>query len=67
MSGKGLPFYRCVLCRGVISMWDIHTPPHQCPKCGNARMSPTNLTWWEAFVQIIKHPKVWTWHEENFN
>lgn len=66
MSKQGLPFYRCTLCRGVISMWDIYEGPHNCPKCGGARMSPTNLSWWEMFIQIIKHPKLWTWHEERF-
>ena len=67
MSSKGLPFFRCTLCRGVVSNWDIHEPPHVCPKCGGARMSPTNLSWWEMIVQIIKHPKLWTWHEERFH
>jgi hypothetical protein len=61
---KGLPFYRCVLCRGVISPWDIYQGNHQCPKCGGARMSPTNLTLWEKIVQIFKHPKLWAWHED---
>lgn len=64
MSGKGLPFFRCALCRGVVSLWDMYSEPHCCPKCGGTRISPTNLSWWESFVQICKHPKVWTWDEQ---
>jgi NAD-dependent SIR2 family protein deacetylase len=66
MSGKGLPFYRCVLCGTVVSNWDIYYEPHSCPKCGGARVKPTNLGWWETIVQIWKHPKVWTWDESFF-
>ena len=65
MSNKGLPFYRCILCGKVVSMWDINFPPHACPNCGNARIRPSNLSWWETLVQIWKHPKVWTWDEKN--
>ena len=67
MSKQGLPFFRCTLCRGVVSLWDIHNEPHTCRKCGGARISPTNLGWFEAIVQIIKHPKIWTWNEQNFS
>jgi len=53
-------FYRCVLCRSVVSEWDIAS--HQgCRKCGNSRISPSNLSLWEKLVQIIKHPMVWKW------
>ena len=64
MNKDGLRFYRCTLCRGVVSPWDIKNPPNICRKCGGARISPSNLSWFEILVQIIKHPKVWTWHEE---
>jgi hypothetical protein len=64
MSGKGLPFFRCTLCRGVVSVWDIYGPPHACPKCGGARITPTNLTFAEKIVQLAKHPKWWTWDEK---
>lgn len=65
MNG-GLPFFRCVLCRGVVSMWDIYGNDHVCPKCGGARISPTNLSLWEKAVQLMKHPKIWDWHEDRF-
>lgn len=63
MSGKGLPFFRCTLCTGIVSVWDIYEEPHGCPNCGAARVSPTNLSTWEKIVQIMKHPKWWTWNE----
>ena len=59
-NDKGLLFYRCVLCRSVVSQWDINEH-HGCPTCGNPRVSPTALTLWEKIVQIVKHPKVWQW------
>lgn len=55
-------FYRCLLCHRVVSQWDIEA--HKgCPKCGGVRISPSDLSCWEKFVQIIKHPQVWKWHE----
>jgi len=57
---SGTPFYRCLLCTGVISPWDIREH-YGCPKCGGTKMKPSNLSWWEQFVQIAKHPKLWTW------
>lgn len=67
MSGKGLPFYRCTLCHGVVSMWDIYQEPHSCPKCGGTRIRPSNLSWLETIIQLVKHPKWWTWDEKNFS
>jgi len=32
-----------------------------CPKCGHAKISPTNLTFKEKVVAILKRPKVWQW------
>lgn len=55
-------FYRCVLCRRVVSKWDIEEH-HACPACGQPRISPTNLVWWEKLVQIVKHPALWKWGE----
>lgn len=53
-------FYRCVLCGTVVSQWDIDE--HRgCRKCGNSRIRPSNLSLWEKIVQILKHPKIWTW------
>lgn len=66
MSKKGIPFFRCTLCRGVVNIWDVYNEPHGCPKCGGARISPTNLSLWETVVQLCKHPKWWTWNEEQF-
>lgn len=59
---EGVLFYRCCLCRSVVSRWDIHE--HKaCANCGHARLMPSSLTLWEKIVQIVKHPKVWKWHE----
>ena len=53
-------FYRCVLCTNVVSEWDLKK--HQaCPKCGNPRIRPSNLSFFEKLVQVIKHPAVWKW------
>ena len=61
-------FYRCVLCHGVVSEWDIKTgtadTPRGCPKCGSLKMSPSNLSWWEMIVQLFKHPNVLAWSED---
>lgn len=60
-SEEGVMFYRCNLCGGVVSKWDIKE--HKgCPKCANPRIKPSNLSLWEKIVQIVKHPKVWTWN-----
>jgi hypothetical protein len=50
------------LCRRVVSRWDIEKH-HACPACGQAKISPTNLVWWEKLVQIVKHPALWKWGE----
>ena len=61
-SEGGLLFYRCYLCRNVISKWDIESQGFtSCPKCGHSKLSPSNLTAWEKTVQIWKHPAVWKW------
>lgn len=52
-------FYRCTVCHGVVSKWDILKGG--CPKCGGTRIQPTNLTMIEKLKQIVKHPKVWGW------
>lgn len=54
-------FYRCTICHRVVSKWDIDKYS-ACGKCGNPRISPTNLTLWERIVQIAKHPAVWKWN-----
>ena len=64
-SDHGLLFYRCYLCRHVISQWDIAADGFRaCPKCGHSKLSPSNLTTWEKAVQIWKHPAVWRWDEK---
>ena len=60
MSDEGLLFYRCYLCRAIFSKWDVDKH-FSCPKCGHTKVSPTNLTWREKIVQILKHPVVWKW------
>jgi hypothetical protein len=67
MSSKGLPFFRCTLCMGVVSCWDIYKEPHSCPKCGATRISPTNLSFMEKIVQLVKHPIFWRWDEQHFH
>lgn len=60
---NALTFYRCRLCHRVVSLFDLKEH-HHCPYCHHATMSPTNLTFWEKLVQIVKHPKVWAWKNE---
>jgi len=55
-----MTFYRCVLCGSVVTKWDMDKL-HACPKCGQARITMTNLSLWEKIVQIAKHPAVWRW------
>jgi DNA-directed RNA polymerase subunit RPC12/RpoP len=57
---EGLQFYRCVLCQGVVSPWDIREI-HECPKCAGRRMMPTNLTLIEKVIQVWKHPNIRGW------
>lgn len=59
-KSKGKCFYRCTMCGGVVSEWDIDKY-RGCPKCANPRIKPTNLSIIEKLVQILKHPKVWEW------
>lgn len=58
----GLQFYRCRLCHGVVSQWDL-LEKHCCPKCAHTKISPSELSLWEKFVQICKHPRIWKWKE----
>lgn len=58
---EGLQFYRCDLCHGVVSKWDIEEHLG-CGKCGGTRLRPSNLSLLEKLVQIVKHPLVWKWH-----
>lgn len=53
-------FYRCTLCSGVVSEWDIKKGG-ECPRCGNHRVKPSGLTLFEKLVQILKHPRIWEW------
>ena len=61
-EGGGIQFYRCVLCRGVVSPWDIKELSG-CPRCKNVRVVMSDLNLWEKIVQVFKHPKVWEWGE----
>ena len=61
-SDGGLLFYRCYLCKRIISKWDL-ARSYEC-KCGHGKLSPTNLTIWEKFVQILKHPATWKWSDD---
>jgi rRNA maturation endonuclease Nob1 len=55
----GLTFYRCTLCRNVVSKWDIDKGG--CQRCGGTKISPTNLTLIEKVKEIVKRPAVWRW------
>lgn len=57
---NGLLFYRCYVCRRVVSHWDIEKH-HGCSHCQCNKIVATNLTWWEKLVQLFKHPKIWEW------
>ena len=59
---EGVMFYRCELCRGIVSKWDISTHLG-CPKCGQRRIRPSNLSFFEKIVQLWKHPKFWAWED----
>lgn len=61
-SADGLLFYRCYLCKNIVSKWDLKEN-HEC-RCGHSKISPTNLTAWEKIVQIVKHPAVWKWSDD---
>lgn len=56
---EGTAFYRCELCRSVVSPWDINSGG--CKNCSCKRIIPTNLSLWEKIVQVWRHPKVWAW------
>ena len=58
-----ITFYRCLLCASVVSKWDI-VKCDGCPKCACRKLSPTNLSWLEKLVQMLKHPKVWDWGDD---
>ena len=58
-----IKFYRCMLCGKAVNQWDINSG-RGCPKCGGLRVKPSNLKWYEKIVQIIKHPKIWEWEED---
>ncbi len=60
-DSDGLLFYRCYLCKRVVSKWDLEDN-HEC-KCGHGKISPTNLTVWEKIVQMFKHPALWKWSD----
>ena len=56
-------FYRCVTCNKPVSQWDIKEKG-ACPTCGQHKVRPTNLNFWEKLKEIWKHPKVWEWKDE---
>ena len=58
----GLIFYRCAVCNGVVSPWDI--AEGGCQDCGCKKLRPTNLTLKETVQQIWKHPKLWEWKHQ---
>lgn len=60
---EGITFFRCVLCASVVSKWDIESG-EGCPKCGNRKVAPSNLSILEKIVQMVKHPKLWDWGED---
>ena len=59
---EGLQFYRCMVCHGVISEWDIREKGG-CPKCRNTKIVPSHIGLFEQIKQFLKHPKFWNWPE----
>lgn len=59
-ASGGTLFYRCLLCTSVVSPWDIREH-HGCRKCAGTKLKPSNLSFWEKLVQLVKHPMVWKW------
>lgn len=55
-EGKGTPFFRCTMCSRPVPPWDI--AKGGCQACGSGRLIPTNLTFWEKVILIIKYPKL---------
>ena len=62
---KELQFYRCVGCGSPVSDWDIKMK-HGCPKCKNTKLKYAELTFKEKIQQIIKHPMIWRWGDEEY-
>ena len=65
MNKDGLTFFRCTLCHCVVSKWDVDAGG--CPKCKGVRIMPSDLSWWEKLVQLVKHPKVWEWPADDLH
>ena len=59
---KEITFFRCTLCSGVVSVWDIDKGG--CQKCSGTKIVPTNLSVWEKLVQLMRHPNVWNWPDD---
>jgi DNA-directed RNA polymerase subunit RPC12/RpoP len=62
-KNEGLQFYRCVLCGHIVTIWDVKAG-NGCAKCANRKIKPTNLSIWEMAKEIFRHPKIWTWKNE---
>jgi hypothetical protein len=58
-TSEGITFYRCTMCSRPVSPMDIEK--YNGCKCGNNKVSETNLSAWEKVVQVVKHPLVWRW------
>lgn len=60
---KKVMFFRCMGCGKVAAPWEIKKHG-SCPQCAGGKFRPTNLSFWEKLVQIIKRPAVWKWGAE---
>ncbi|MEJ2336567.1 MAG: hypothetical protein P8Y26_13195, partial [Gemmatimonadales bacterium] len=54
-EGKGVGFYRCLVCGKVCAPWDL-PKYHGCRKCGSVRLRTTNLSFFEKIIEIIRQP-----------
>lgn len=55
-EGRGLPWYRCILCGAPVSIFDVEQGG--CHKCGHGKLRPSNLSLWEKVKEIIRNPRI---------
>jgi DNA-directed RNA polymerase subunit RPC12/RpoP len=56
-EGEGAAYFRCVLC-GRPSAETTLQEHGECGYCGGKRMQPTDLTFFEKVIEIIRHPSI---------
>lgn len=61
-SETGIMFYRCNLCGKALAPW-VLSAARACPRCGHTRVRPTNLSWWEKTLMLMRYPRFWSWEQ----